>query len=170
MKTKIISAFFFLFIVGSLMLTSCLKPSDDNNTLEKELEYLESYLKGLVTGGYDVDTTASGVYYVRKTEGTGPFPEAGDTISVKYVGYLMNGAVFDASFYTSADSAWTYVYKTTPTIKGWEDMMALMNKNCKMEFAVPSELAYGSEWVGTIPPYSTLVFVAIMADVKKKVN
>ena len=170
MKTKIFSFLIFLFILTSLALTSCLKPADDPNTPEKEAELLSAYLNDLAKGGFNVDTTASGVYYVRRAEGTGPFPEAGDTISVIYVGYLMNGAVFDASFAVAADSLWTYVYKSTPTIKGWEDMMPLMNKNCRMEFAVPSSLAYGDQWVGTIPPYSTLVFVAKMSNIRKKAN
>ena len=46
--------------------------------------------------------------------------------------------------------------------------MALMNQGCRMEFIVPSTLGYGDQWVGNIPPYSTLIFVADMLRVGKK--
>jgi FKBP-type peptidyl-prolyl cis-trans isomerase len=41
-----------------------------------------------------------------------------------------------------------------------------MNKNSKMQFVIPSDLAYGSAGQGVIPPYTTLVFVIKMVDIK----
>lgn len=170
--SKFFSGTGILILLLSLMFTSCLNFLDNAevNTPERESELLHQYVNGLITKGYDVDTTALGVYYVRLIEGSGPFPEAGDTISVKYVGYLMDNSVFDTSFGFSADSAWTYVVEETNNLTAWNEMMALMNKGCKMEFVIPSDLAYGKAGATYIPSYSSLIFVAIMGDVRKKVN
>lgn len=160
-----------LILLVTVLMTSCFDTDSPNrNTRENELALLDQYIKELISKGYNVDTTASGVYYVRVNAGTGAYPVAFDTLSVKYVGYLLDGSVFDTSFGISADSAWTYVYKETATIQGWDEMMPKMNKNTRMQFIVPSNLAYGAKGAGFIPPYSTLVFVAVMKDIKKKVN
>ncbi len=158
---------FFLFALSLPFFTSCLD-SDPNSdfTAEKERENLHNYLTNLLKAGYDVDTSALGVYYVKMKEGTGPFPRQGDTISVKYVGYLMDGSVFDHSFNNQTDSCWVYVHKSQEILASWDEMMEMMNKNCKMEFIIPSRLAYGSTGAGIIPPYSPLIFVAVMEDVR----
>jgi FKBP-type peptidyl-prolyl cis-trans isomerase FkpA len=163
---KLFPGILIFFLVSSFF-TSCLQDTVQY-TAEKEQEDLNNYLANLKTQGYNVDTTALGVYYVRLTEGTGDFPVAGDTISVRYVGYLMDRSVFDTSFYNSSDSSWTYVYKVQKVIASWDEITGLMNKGCKMEFIIPSSLAYGSTGAGVVPPYSSLIFVAIMYDVRKK--
>ncbi len=49
-------------------------------------------------------------------------------------------------------------------------MMALMNKGCKMEFVIPSNLAFGEAGSAYVPSYSSLIFVAIMSDVRKNME
>jgi FKBP-type peptidyl-prolyl cis-trans isomerase FkpA len=149
------------------LLASCIS-SENVNTLEKEQIDLVSYLKSLETRGYNIDTTALGVYYIRLMDGTGDLPEDGDTISVKYAGYLMSGEIFDTSFYNSADSSWTYIYKTQKVLASWDEITGMMNKGCKMQAIIPSSLAYGASGAGRIPPYSTLIFVVIMSDIHKR--
>jgi FKBP-type peptidyl-prolyl cis-trans isomerase len=151
-----------------MVLSSCLKIEPVEYTAEKERQDLASYLNELKGKGHNIDTTALGVYYIRMREGTGSFPAEGDTVSVKYVGYLLDGSVFDTSFYSSADSSWTYVHKQGNLLPAWDEVTSLMNINCKMEFIIPSSLAYGATGAGTIPPYSPLVFVAIMSNIKTK--
>ncbi len=159
-----------IVLLISAFLSSCLNSNTEEHTAALEMTDLQTYLQNLVSNGYDVDTTALGVYYVVMQEGTGDFPAAGDTISIKYVGYLMDGSIFDTSFYSSADSTWTYVYKQQQVLASWDEITGLMNKGCKMEFIIPSSLAYGSTGAGIIPPYSSLIFVAIMQDIRKKAN
>ncbi len=168
MKIRFNTALFIALSFMVVTFTACLKadPAQDYS-LKNELIQTDKYVKGLISNNLDVDTTASGIYYVRLKEGTGPFPQEGDTLSVQYVGYLMDNAIFDTSFYNLPDSAINYVYKKSEFIPGWESMMGLMNKGCKMEFIIPSSLAYGSKGSLRIPPYSALIFVAIMRDIRK---
>jgi FKBP-type peptidyl-prolyl cis-trans isomerase len=165
---KYMKSFWLLILFTSLLVSSCIKVETEDYTAEDEQTDLKNYITNLSTKGYNVDTTALGVYYVKLKAGSGPFPVAGDTISVKYVGYLMNGNIFDTSFYASPDSSWTYIYKTEELLASWDEVTGLMNEGCKMEFIIPSSLAYGSTGAGRVPPYSPLIFVAIMSHVGKK--
>jgi FKBP-type peptidyl-prolyl cis-trans isomerase len=170
MKRRFFSGAVLLTALIMMTFSSCFDFIDDQekNTPEKEQELLQQYITGLISKGLDVDTTALGVYYVRQREGTGPFPVIGDTISVKYMGYLMDNSVFDSSFRNTGDSVWTYALGSISNIPGWDDMMPLMNKGSKMEFVVPSHLGFGDQGALYVPPYASLIFVAVMDDVRKK--
>ncbi len=155
--------------MAGLLATSCLNTDNENEyTPEKEREKLQSYLSKLVSSGYNIDTTASGIYYVNLTPGEGDYPFAGDTLFVQYAGYLVSGELFDASGINSTDSTMNYVYKEMNMIAGWDEMIGRMNKGKKMQFIIPSNLAYGASGAGFIPPYSTLVFIAKMVDIRPK--
>jgi FKBP-type peptidyl-prolyl cis-trans isomerase FkpA len=157
-----------LIFVLPIFISSCIKVDSKEYTAESEQVDLKSLITNLSNKGYNVDTTALGVFYVKMKDGTGDFPVAGDTVSVKYAGYLIDGSVFDTSFYSSADSSWTYVYKAENLLPAWDEITGKMNKGCKMQFIIPSTLAYGPTGSGMIPPYSPLVFVAIMDNIRKK--
>lgn len=148
---------------------SCLEPNNETEyTAEREQELISQYLAKLQQGGYAVKTSPSGVYYVIIEEGSGDYPAAGDTLSVQYAGYRVTGELFDASLNHSPDSSYHFVYKETEMIPGWVEMMGLMNKGRKLEFLIPSNLAYGSTGASTIPPYTSLVFVAKMMNIRPK--
>ncbi len=162
----------FVWIIAILLVitaTSCLNDKEDY-TPEREREMFNDYVARLRAGGHTVLNTPSGIHYVNIEQGSGAFPVSGDTLSVQYAGYLVTGQLFDASIYHSADSTLHFVYKNPEMIKGWDEMMGMMNKGKKVEFIIPSELAYGSTRYGSIPPYSSLIFVAKMMNIRPKTN
>ena len=130
---------------------------------------LTNYINTLIANGRDVDTTDLGVYYVVLEEGEGEYAKTGDTLSVGYSGYFVDGTLFDTSNYNDNNGKFEFVLGGISLIPGWEDAMKVMNKNAKIQFIIPSELAYGSTGQGTIPPYTTLVFVIKMLDIKPSV-
>lgn len=147
--------------------TACLKEETIDYTPEREQGLLSEYLARLVSKGYNVDTTAAGVYYVPVQAGQGEMPKAGDTLSVIYVGYFITGESFDSSFKSPQDSIYTFVYKGLEMIEGWDNMMQYMNLGRKVECIIPSDMAYGAAGVpGVIPPFSTIVFSIKMKDIK----
>jgi FKBP-type peptidyl-prolyl cis-trans isomerase FkpA len=170
MNRKIFGRLLLFGIMAGLLATSCMKTDIENEyTPEKEREKLQAYLSQLVSSGYNIDTTASGIYYVNLTPGEGDYPVEGDTLFVQYAGYLVTGELFDASGINSVDSTMNYVHKEMNMIAGWEEMIGRMNKGKKMQFILPSNLAYGATGAGFIPPYSTLIFVAKMVDIRPKI-
>ena len=166
MKNIAKSIFLFLLIVTMTIVGSCVKENNnDLRTLEMEMEELDSYLSDLVTEGYDIDTSDLGIYYILETEGEGPLAQAGDTLSLEYTGYLLDGRVFDASAFHYTDSIWKFVFTENQLIPGFTEGISLMNKEAEMNMIIPSELAYGPFGYGPIGPYTTLVFVTKLHDI-----
>ncbi len=89
-----------LTILTVLFTSSCIDKVDDNPTgrnPEKEQRELNEALAKLISEGWDIDTTAMGIYYIVHEEGEGPLAQEGDSLSLEYIGYLLGGAIFDAS-------------------------------------------------------------------------
>ena len=153
----------------AILFASCLGLNDPKVPTEaEELSDLNKYLTSLQANGNNIDTTDSGVYYITISEGSGDYPKTGDTLSVGYAGYYIDGTMFGSSF-QGEDSTFTFILENPTSIKGWDDGMKVMKKNAKTQLIIPSSLAYGSEGAGIIPPYQTLVFVVIMKNIKPKV-
>lgn len=163
-------------LVGSLILSSCMKSSDPyaDYTPEREASLISDWLSSLKDDNANIDTTATGLYYVVEKSGSGPTVKDGDTVTVKYIGMLLGGSVFDASEwhtnysgtslpYFSADSTMTYIHHSPESadismIKGWEEGIEALNAGAGAVFLFPSEKAYGPYGYGSIPPYSPLLF------------
>jgi FKBP-type peptidyl-prolyl cis-trans isomerase len=104
-------------------------------------------------------STASGLYYIITQEGTGDHPTLQSTVKVRYKGYRLNGDVFDQTSGTS-----TATFPLTQLILGWQEGIPLLKKGGKGTFFCPSDLAYGSQQVGDIPPNSVLIFEIELVD------
>lgn len=168
MKTKfLLQLLIGLFSV--VFMSSCLDMIDEENetpTRAQEIQLLNTYLDSLVAQGNDIDTTDLGVYYVEIEEGEGEVAQPGDTLTVGYAGYFIDGQMFDSSNYNSEDGKMEFVLENPPFIAGWDSGMKVMNEGSKYQLVVPSEHAYGSEGRGIIPPYSTLIFVIKLFEIK----
>lgn len=91
------------------------------------------------------------------SEGTGPIPRKGQTVSVHYTGCFTNGIKFDSS--VDRDEPFAFVLGHGQVIAGWDIGIAQMKAGEKARLTIPPELAYGREgYPGAIPPDATLVF------------
>ena len=153
-ENKIISLL-VLFLIVSLGFVSC-KTNEDERSFEKEMEFLAEYIE---INNITVNPTASGLYYIELTEGTGELPKTGDTVSVKYTGRLVDGSVFGSSTYD-------FVIGTDSVIKAWDEGIIFMKKGGTAVIIAPSTLAYGAVGYGSIPPYTTLIFSVELLDIK----
>lgn len=88
--------------------------------------------------------------------GGGTEAKTGDTVSVHYVGTLPNGQEFDSSVKRGEPFAFTL--GEGRVIKGWEEGVVGMKIGGKRILVIPSDLAYGDQGYGPIPPKATLVF------------
>jgi len=108
--------------------------------------------------------TASGLIYQEKVKGTGARAVAGKKVKVHYTGTLLNGTKFDSS--RDRNEPFEFTLGQGQVIKGWDEGIALMNVGGKATLIIPSAIGYGDRDMGTIPPYSTLVFDVELLDVK----
>src|SRR5215475_12592401 len=91
------------------------------------------------------------------TQGQGPSPKQGETVSVHYTGWLTDGTKFDSS--VDRDEPFAFVLGTGQVIQGWDQGVATMRVGDKARLTIPPELAYGQQgYPGAIPPNATLVF------------
>ncbi|WP_325436692.1 FKBP-type peptidyl-prolyl cis-trans isomerase [Pseudomonas nitroreducens] len=96
----------------------------------------------------------SGLQYEVLVSGEGAKPSREDTVRTHYHGTLVDGTVFDSSYERGQPAE----FPVGGVIAGWVEALQLMNAGSKWRLHVPSELAYGGQAVGSIPPHSVLVF------------
>ncbi len=91
------------------------------------------------------------------TEGTGPSPKKGQTVSVHYTGWFTTGGKFDSS--VDRREPFNFVLGAGQVISGWDLGVATMKVGDKVKLTIPPDLAYGrAGYPGAIPPNSTLIF------------
>jgi FKBP-type peptidyl-prolyl cis-trans isomerase len=89
--------------------------------------------------------------------GTGPAAKAGDTVSVHYVGTLLDGKKFDSS--RDRGQPFSFTLGQGRVIRGWDLGVAGMQKGGIRKLNIPPEEGYGSRGSpGAIPPNATLLF------------
>lgn len=112
----------------------------------------------------DAEKTESGLMYIMEDEGTGPKAQPGDTVSVHYAGYLLDGTKFDASY--DRGQPIRFPLGQGMVIPGWEEGIALLGKGGKAKLVIPYQLAYGEAGrPPVIPPMATLVFDVELVDI-----
>jgi len=108
-----------------------------------------------------VVTTASGLQYEVIVQGAGEIPTFMDMVLVHYEGTFIDGTVFDSSFERSEPVQ----FPVHAVIQGWIEGLQLMNIGSTYRFVIPSDLAYGVQGAGPIPPNMTLIFTVELLNI-----
>lgn len=156
-------------VLLAIAFSSCLKTEDEKvYTAAEEILLREAYLDSLIAKGHDLDTIENDIYYVMIDEGEGDMAKTGDTLTIGYAGYYIDGVLFDSSELNSTTGKMTFILENEEyrMIPGFEAAMKVLNKDARAQFVIPSELAYGSTGNGRIPPYQSLIFVIKMYEIK----
>lgn len=88
-------------------------------------------------------------------EGAGPVISEGQTVAVKYYGWLWDGTVFDSVWGAGAPE----VVNLDEVISGWSQAIVGKKVGSRVLMVVPPAQAYGGAGQGAIPPDATLVFL-----------
>lgn len=108
--------------------------------------------------------TESGLYYMITAPGTGDSPKQGESVSIHYTGYLMNGEKFDSSL--DRGQTFDFPFQSGQTIRGFDEGVGFMKKGGKATLIIPSHLAYGGQANGKIPAFAILRFELELVDIK----
>ncbi len=121
--------------------------------IQKNLEGLLAQYKAKTL---KLEKTATGLQYIIAEKGTGPVAKKGQPVSVNYYGVLTDGKEFDNSFKTGDPIK--FPVGTGNVIPGWDEALMLLPEGTKATIFIPSNLGYGDQPSGPIPPKSELVF------------
>lgn len=113
--------------------------------------------------------TPSGLRIIDVKVGTGPVPQAGQTVTVNYTGWLYvdgkKGTKFDSS--VDRHQPFSFTIGRGQVIKGWDEGVATMHVGGQRTLIIPPDLAYGASGAGgVIPPNATLIFDVDLLSVK----
>jgi peptidylprolyl isomerase len=113
--------------------------------------------------------TPSGLRIIDVKPGTGPTPQAGQTVTVNYTGWLYvdgkKGKKFDSSL--DRGQPFSFTIGQGQVIKGWDEGVATMHVGGQRTLIIPPDLGYGDSGAGgVIPPGATLIFDVDLISVK----
>lgn len=112
-----------------------------------EVSNLRDYLN---TNGITTTEDSRGFFYIINSPGTGDKPTICSSVTVNYVGKLLDGTTFDSGNNSS--------FSLSGLIIGWQEGIPLISPGGKITLYLPPTLAYGSSGVGSIPANSNLIF------------
>ncbi len=135
---------FFAFIIFNIVFSSC-----EKNTDMSEVDY------NLIVGyasehNLDGEFTSSGLYYVIDEPGSFNHPTINSQVTVSYIGYTLDGAIFDNRDFVT--------FLLSQVIIGWQEGIQLVGEGGKIKLIIPSGLAYGPSGSGSIGSNKVLVF------------
>jgi FKBP-type peptidyl-prolyl cis-trans isomerase len=110
-----------------------------------------------------VKATKTGLQYQVLKEGTGPSPKPTDVVRTHYHGTFLDGKVFDSSVERGEPAE----FPVNRVIAGWTEALQMMKVGSKWKLFVPSDLAYGEDGFGSIPPNTPLVFEVELLGIGK---
>jgi FKBP-type peptidyl-prolyl cis-trans isomerase FkpA len=139
--------YIYPLLLLAFILTAC-KKDDTTEQADQDASAINEYL---IENGLSATQHSSGLYYDITKEGTGGHPNLSHTVVVDYKGYLLDGTVFDQS--TNAVEL-----QLNALITGFQIAVSLLKPGGEGTFYIPSQLGYGNQQVGDIPPNSILIF------------
>jgi FKBP-type peptidyl-prolyl cis-trans isomerase FklB len=110
-----------------------------------------------------VMTTKTGLQYKVLKAGEGDSPKKTNVVKVHYHGTLTDGTVFDSSVERDEPAE----FPVDRVIPGWTEALLAMKVGDKWQIVIPSELGYGAQGNGPIPPHAVLVFDVELLEIVK---
>ncbi|MDA3850978.1 MAG: peptidylprolyl isomerase, partial [Spirochaetaceae bacterium] len=120
--------------------------ANQQKAAQEREEAQQSVIQEIENKWPQAQTDDNGIRYIIKTEGTGPKPEAGITITANYRGSFLDGRVFDSSF--DRGEPIEFVLGRGNVIPGWDIALQDMRKGENRLIIIPPELAYGERGAG----------------------
>lgn len=160
MSVKIVFVLFITLIISVLFSCSI------ENYATKKLTANKEILMYLNDNNLSVSPDSLGLVYIPIKRGNNVFPKEKDIVAFHYIGYYLNGEVFDSSY----DKSRPLIVQLgeSQMIKGLEYSILKMDKGAKAKVIIPFYLAYDNMENGPVPAYSNLVFELELIDIDRR--
>jgi FKBP-type peptidyl-prolyl cis-trans isomerase len=146
-------AFVSLTIAATLVFAGCLESSGPGAAVPIEETNFASSLDVNLSQS---TRTTNGVYYRDLVVGTGAVVANGQTLDVKYTGWLSSGFQFDSN--VTDGTPYSFVLGTGNVIAGWHDGLQGARVGTTRQLIIPASMAYGPGGNGPIPGNAVIVF------------
>ncbi len=134
--------------------------NDDANQAATDEQLIQEYLSD---NNLTAQITDEGIYYIIESEGSGTQAEFGNTVTVHYEGFLLDGTKFDSSIDRGVPST----FSLNNVIAGWQLGIPLFKEGGRGTLIIPSIYAYGNSSPSPdIPRNSVLLFNIELIDVQ----
>ena len=143
---------FLLIIVAltAMIFASCNKEKDADDTEKEEIEKL------LARYGDTCFVEHNGIYLYLTEEGDKEYANS-DIVKMIYTGQTLK----DNNTFAKNDTL-EFIYGKSGLISGFLRALPYIKRNSKGQLLIPYQYGYGARRVGTIEPYSTLLFTVEM--------
>ncbi len=148
--------------VFAFLATSCKDPGEEEKKQEKVL--IQSYIS---EKNITVTPTGTGLYYIEEVEGTGLSPVLGDFVQVRYSMRLIENETLlttTDSIVAEDDDSYSEDKLYGPEriqlgsiISGLNEGLKMMKEGGEAKLIIPSSLAWGASYFGSIPPYTPIM-------------
>ena len=138
----------------SIVASSCL--SSDSTGLASATVEDATFASSLGVNLAASTRTTNGAYVRDLVVGTGAVVANGQSLNVKYTGWLANGTQFDSNASTS--NLFNFTLGAGRVIAGWDQGIPGMRVGGKRQLLIPPALGYGAYGNGPIPGNAVLVF------------
>lgn len=108
-------------------------------------------------------TLPSGLIYEDVKAGAGAAAKKGQKVSMRYIGKLQNGNIFDSN---TKGKPFEFKLGAGQVIKGWDEGIAGMQPGGERRLTIPAKLGYGKSGTDGIPGNATLVFEVKLLSIK----
>jgi len=115
----------------------------------------------------DIFPTEDGIFFIEQYAGVGDLVAIGDTVTIHYEGYFLNGRFFDST--RQRNEPLQFVYgQQWQVIPGLEKILGRMRNGAKALVIIPSEQAFGAQGSvrNIVPPFTSVAFEIELIDVK----
>ncbi len=165
-----------LLSIITIFLFSCSKKTDagpqqnctyDSCSLKAPASEIQAVQTYLTSNNITATQHCSGLFYQIETPGTGTItPTVCSYVTVKYVGKLTNGSIFDQT-----QGAATYAQYLGNLVRGWANGIPYVKSGGKIRLYIPPTLGYGASdqvrsGVVVIPGNSILIFEIELVNVQ----
>lgn len=146
---------------------AAVEPKKEAKT-DKKVQFAKNLEQGPTPSG-DKPTGTLGVKEVKgvkiddKKLGKGVAAKSGNTVSMRYIGKLEDGKVFDSN---KKGKPFSFKLGKGEVIKGWDIGVAGMAPGGERRITIPANLAYGKKALPGIPANSKLIFDVKLLDIK----